>query len=170
CGGTRFKREVREVLYRNRSVVDVLGMTADDACAFFADSRPVVRALQPLREVGLGYLRLGQPVSTLSGGESQRLKLARVLGSRAGGRGLFLFDEPTTGLHFDDVRTLARVLDRLVDEGHTAIVVEHNLDLIAHADWVIDLGPEGGSGGGRVVAEGPPDAVARADTWTGKAL
>jgi len=170
CGGSRFKPEVREVVYRGKSVIDILGMTVDETLKFFADRNAITRALAPLKEVGLGYLRLGQPVSTLSGGESQRLKLAGRLASRSNRRLLVVLDEPTTGLHFEDVRVLLRVLDRLIDDGHSVVVVEHNLDLIAHADHVIDLGPEGGDGGGQLVAEGPPEAIVAAGTWTGQAL
>jgi excinuclease ABC subunit A len=172
CEGTRFAPEVLEVRVKGLSIHDVLNLTVDQAIVRFRHQERLGRALWHLQQVGLGYLRLGQPATTLSGGEAQRLKIARQLatiGQRAGRR-LYLLDEPTTGLHMDDVRTLARVLDRLVEAGHTVVVIEHNLDLIKVADWVIDLGPEGGAGGGQVVAAGTPEAVAAGETLTGQAL
>lgn len=162
CGGTRFRAEVREVRLEGLSISDVLELTVDEALRRFLRYDRLGRALWPLREVGLGYLRLGQPAPTLSGGEAQRLKIARELGrgARRGGRRLYLLDEPTTGLHPDDVRALLKVLHGLVDAGHTVVVIEHNLDLIAQADWIVDLGPGAGPEGGRVVAMGPPAIVA----------
>jgi excinuclease ABC subunit A len=162
CNGRRFRPEVLEVAYRGKSVTDILELTVDQAIGFFGGEKAVVSALQPLSEVGLGYIRLGQPISTLSGGEAQRLKLSRYLRSDdgSGRRKLFIFDEPTTGLHFEDIHTLLVCLQRLVDAGHTALVIEHNMDVVKTADWVIDLGPEGGEAGGEVVAAGPPERVA----------
>jgi len=162
CGGTRFRRDVLDVRIRGHSVADVLQFTVDEAIRRFRHQERLGRALWHLTEVGLGYLRLGQPATTLSGGEAQRLKIAREL-SAAGkkrGRKLYILDEPTTGLHVDDVRVLLGVLDRLVDQGNTVLVIEHHLDVIKRADWVIDLGPGAGAEGGRVVAAGTPEQVA----------
>ncbi len=162
CGGSRFKREVLDVRIQGCSIHDVLQWTVDEALARFRHQPRLGAALRQLQQVGLGYLRLGQPATTLSGGEAQRLKIARELSSsaRREGRKLYLLDEPTTGLHLDDVRVLIQVLDRLVDAGHTVVVIEHHLDVIKRADWVIDLGPEAGALGGRVVAQGTPEDVA----------
>ncbi|HUC42739.1 MAG TPA: excinuclease ABC subunit UvrA [Candidatus Sulfotelmatobacter sp.] len=161
CRGRRYNRETLEILYKGKSIADVLEMTVHQALAFY-EAVPAVRdKLQTLQDVGLGYIRLGQAATTLSGGEAQRIKLAKELSKRATGRTLYLLDEPTTGLHFDDVRKLLGVLERLVDAGNTVIVIEHNLDVIKTADWVIDLGPEGGDAGGKVVAEGTPEQVSR---------
>ncbi len=179
CGGRRFLAEVLDVEWDGRTVLDVLELTVDEALAAFKGDGDLCRRLEPLKEIGLGYLRLGQPLSTLSGGESQRLKLAAHLRRPGGGRSaqqdtadrhLFLFDEPTTGLHLDDVRVLLEALQRLVEAGHSVVVIEHHLDVIAAADWVIDLGPEGGEAGGRLVAEGSPLQLARAATHTGRHL
>jgi len=161
CGGKRFKEEILEVTYHGKSIYDILSMTADQAMAFFDDQPKVKSALEPMADVGLGYMRLGQPINTLSGGEAQRLKLARYL--KAGGHSarLFIFDEPTTGLHFDDIEKLLACLDRLVAAGHSVVLIEHNMDVVKTADWVIDLGPEGGEDGGQVVAAGPPEKVAK---------
>jgi len=160
CRGRRYNRETLEVFYKGRTIADVLDMTVDDALEFF-DAVPSIRhKLQTLSDVGLGYIHLGQSATTLSGGEAQRVKLATELSRRDTGRTLYMLDEPTTGLHFEDVRMLLTVLHRLVDRGNTVIVIEHNLEVIKTADWIIDLGPEGGAGGGRVVAEGTPEAVA----------
>ncbi len=161
CNGRRFRPEVLEVAYRGKTVTDILDTTVDQAIEFFGDEKPVIAALRPLSEVGLGYIRLGQPISTLSGGEAQRLKLSRYLRSDdgSGKRKLFIFDEPTTGLHFEDIHTLLVCLQRLVEAGHTVLVIEHNMDVVKTADWVIDLGPEGGEAGGEVVAAGPPERV-----------
>ncbi|OLC46847.1 MAG: excinuclease ABC subunit A [Gemmatimonadetes bacterium] len=175
CGGRRFRREVLDVKVDGASIHDVLGWTVDEAVRRLHRQPRLARALWHLQQVGLGYLQLGQPATTLSGGEAQRLKIARELSQAAGraarGRNLYILDEPTTGLHLDDVRTLCRVLDRLVDAGHTVVVIEHNLELVKRADWVIDLGPGAGEHGGRVVAAGTPEDVARVDeSSTGRYL
>jgi excinuclease ABC subunit A len=159
CHGQRYNRETLEVRYKGRNVHEVLEMTVEDARAFFANVPTIARKLETLNEVGLGYIRLGQNATTLSGGEAQRVKLARELSKRATGRTLYVFDEPTTGLHFHDIAQLLRVLAQLRDQGNTLVVIEHNLDVIKTADWIIDLGPEGGDGGGRIVAQGTPEAV-----------
>jgi excinuclease ABC subunit A len=163
CNGRRFKSEVLDVLYRGHNIHDILTMTVDQALDLFADRQKVVDALQPLADVGLGYIRLGQPINTLSGGEAQRLKLSRYvkIGSQNSGHKLFIFDEPTTGLHFDDIGKLLNALQHLVDSGNTVLVIEHNMDVVKTADWVIDLGPEGGDAGGEVVAAGPPEDVSK---------
>jgi excinuclease ABC subunit A len=161
CAGRRYNRETLEILYKGKSIADVLEMTVHQALPFY-DAVPAIREkLQTLQDVGLGYIRLGQAATTLSGGEAQRIKLSKELSKRATGRTLYLLDEPTTGLHFDDVRKLLGVLDRIVSTGNTVVVIEHNLDVIKSADWLIDLGPEGGDGGGRIVATGTPEQVAR---------
>ena len=172
CGGTRFERQVLDVRVKGLSIHDVLELTVDDAIRRFRHQDKLGRTLWHLQQVGLGYLRLGQPATTLSGGEAQRLKIARQLASavRKKERRLYILDEPTTGLHLHDVRTLLRVLDRLVDAGHSVLVIEHHLDVIKRADWVVDLGPEGGGEGGRVVAQGTPEDVAQSDTHTGRYL
>jgi excinuclease ABC subunit A len=169
CAGRRYDAETLEVRWRGASIADVLDMRVAEAREHFAAHRKIARSLDALADVGLGYLRLGQPATELSGGEAQRIKLASALG--APGRGLYVLDEPTTGLHLADVERLVKVLHRLVDQGSTVIVVEHHLDVIRNADWVIDMGPEAGAGGGRVVAEGPPERIiACAESWTGRAL
>ncbi len=160
CNGRRFNEEILSVRYRDRSIADVLEMTVDAAMAFFAGHSRIVSLLKPLAAVGLGYLGLGQPISTLSGGEAQRLKLSRHLGADRGALNLFIFDEPTTGLHFDDIRVLLEAFARLRDAGHTLLVIEHNMDVVKCADWVIDHGPEGGDAGGEVVVSGTPETVA----------
>jgi excinuclease ABC subunit A len=171
CEGRRYRPEVLGVKYRGRSIGDVLQMTVDEAVDFFAGQPTAARRLRTLQDVGLGYLRLGQPATTLSGGEAQRLKIAAELGGRAGSDMLYILDEPTTGLHLDDVKRLLGVLNRLVDAGSTVLVVEHHLDVIKCADHVIDLGPEGGEEGGEIVAEGPPEAIAQTPgSYTGKFL
>lgn len=171
CNGRRYQRHVLEVRYRDRTITDVLALTVKEAIAVFADTPAVSRPLWHLDEVGLGYLRLGQPATTLSGGEAQRLKIALHLTKRVKGNALFILDEPTTGLHLADLGPLLRAFDRLIHRGNSVLVVEHNLDIIARADHVIDLGPEGGAGGGRLVAEGTPEAVARvAGSHTGAYL
>ncbi|HEY3358663.1 MAG TPA: excinuclease ABC subunit UvrA [Polyangia bacterium] len=171
CRGRRFTRETLAVQYRGHDVAQVLEMTVEEALALFADVPAAVSRLQVLADVGLGYLQLGQPATTLSGGEAQRVKLAKELGRRARGRTLYLLDEPTTGLHLADTARLLGVLQRLVDAGNTVVVVEHNLELVKAADWVIDLGPEGGAAGGALVAEGAPEDVARvAGSYTGRYL
>jgi excinuclease ABC subunit A len=162
CKGRRYNRETLEVRYKGRSIADVLDLTVSDALEFFGTQRRIADKLELLNDVGLGYLHLGQAATTLSGGEAQRVKLATELAKRDTGRTLYILDEPTTGLHFEDVRLLLEVLHRLVDKGNSVIVIEHNLDVIKTADWVLDLGPEGGDGGGRIVAQGTPEQVATA--------
>ena len=160
CHGKRFKQEVLEVKYNGKNISDILDLTVDEAIEFFATEQRIVRRLLPLQEVGLGYIKLGQSSSTLSGGENQRVKLAYFLSQDHAGPTIFIFDEPTTGLHFHDIRLLTKAFDRLIAMGHTIIVVEHNLDVIKCADWIIDMGPEGGEGGGQIVATGTPETVA----------
>jgi excinuclease ABC subunit A len=171
CAGRRYDRETLEVRYKGRNIAEVLDLTVTEALGFFAAIPAVAARLGTLQDVGLGYLRLGQPATTLSGGEAQRIKLARELARRSTGRTLYLLDEPTTGLHFADIECLLRVLSRLADAGNTVVVIEHNLDVIKAADRVIDLGPEGGEGGGRLVVAGTPEEVARAEgSHTGRFL
>ncbi|MCL2746762.1 MAG: excinuclease ABC subunit UvrA, partial [Coriobacteriia bacterium] len=171
CGGKRYNRETLQVTYRGKNVSDILEMSVEEALSFFENIPPVRRKLQTLFDVGLGYIRLGQAATTLSGGEAQRVKLASELQRRSTGRTFYILDEPTTGLHFDDVRQLLLVLERLVDSGNTVLIVEHNLDVIKSADHIIDLGPEGGEGGGTVVASGTPEEVAKVKgSYTGKYL
>jgi len=171
CRGARYNRETLSVHYKGRSISDVLNLPVADALELLENIPQIKNKLQTLVDVGLGYIQLGQSATTLSGGEAQRIKLARELSKRATGRTLYILDEPTTGLHFDDVRKLLEVLQRLVDQGNTVIIIEHNLEVIKCADWIIDLGPEGGDGGGRIVAEGTPEEVARvASSYTGQAL
>ncbi|MDR0417505.1 MAG: excinuclease ABC subunit UvrA [Propionibacteriaceae bacterium] len=171
CHGARYNRETLEVHYKGKTIADVLDLPIEQAAEFFAPIQAIARHLTTLVEVGLGYVRLGQPATTLSGGEAQRVKLAAELQKRSTGRTLYVLDEPTTGLHFEDIRKLLAVLAKLVDQGNTVVVIEHNLDVIKTADWVVDLGPEGGSGGGRVIAEGTPEQVAQCpDSHTGRYL
>jgi excinuclease ABC subunit A len=173
CGGRRFKPEVLEVKHDGKSIVDVLELTVDEAIRFFPREEKLGQALWQVQQVGLGYLRLGQPATTLSGGEAQRLKIARELSlsTKSSGKKLYVMDEPTTGLHLEDIRKLADVLNRLVDAGHTVLLIEHNLDVIKLADWIIDLGPDGGDGGGRLVAMGRPEEVVKvAASHTGRWL
>jgi excinuclease ABC subunit A len=171
CNGARFRREVLEVTYRGVNIREALDLTVDQAFAHFGREPKFTRALQTLRRVGLGYLKLGQPATQLSGGEAQRLKIARELSERGAAPTLYLLDEPTVGLHFADVQRLLQVLDDLTERGDTVVVVEHNLDVIRNADWIVDLGPEGGEAGGHLVAEGPPERIAEAeDSWTGRFL
>jgi excinuclease ABC subunit A len=171
CDGMRFKPQVLDVRYRGKNIHQVLAMTVREALAFFSTLPKVLRRLQVLDEIGLGYLRLGQPATTLSGGEAQRIKIAAHLASFGGERLLYILDEPTTGLHFDDIAKLLTAFKKLVEAGHTLLVIEHNLDVIKTADYVIDLGPEGGEGGGEVIAVGTPEQVAQVETsHTGRAL
>jgi excinuclease ABC subunit A len=171
CRGARYNRETLEILWKGHSVSEVLDMSVEEALAVFANQPKIVRVLQTLFDVGLGYIRLGQSATTLSGGEAQRIKLASELGKRSTGRTFYILDEPTTGLHFEDIRKLLQVLQRLVDAGNTVVVIEHNLDVIKSADWVIDLGPEGGGGGGRIIAQGTPEEIAEvSESYTGKFL
>src|ERR1700690_1230448 len=171
CEGKRFNRQTLEVRFKGLSIADVLDMRIDEAAGVFENFPIIARPLHSLQEVGLGYLTLGQSAITLSGGEAQRVKLATELARVQTGSTLYLLDEPTTGLHFDDVRKLLEVLQRLVDLGNTVMVIEHNLDVIKCADWIIDLGPEGGEAGGKIVAEGTPEQVMRSrKSFTGEAL
>jgi excinuclease ABC subunit A len=161
CKGKRFKDEVLEVTYRAKNVSDILEMSVDEALEFFKEEKKIVAAIQPLSDVGLGYIKLGQSSTTLSGGEAQRIKIATELSKRDTGKTLYILDEPTTGLHFQDIQLLINVLNKLVDRGNTLIVIEHNLDIIKTADYLIDVGPEGGKGGGTIVAQGSPEVVAK---------
>ena len=171
CKGKRFNRETLEVNYRDKSIADVLDMTVETAVEFFEAVPPVRHKLVALQQVGLGYIKIGQAATTLSGGEAQRVKLAKELSRRATGQTVYILDEPTTGLHFEDVRKLLEVLHALVDTGNTVIVIEHNLEVIKTADWLIDLGPDGGIGGGQIIAEGTPEQVAgTAGSYTGEYL
>jgi excinuclease ABC subunit A len=171
CKGKRFNRETLEVKYREKNIADVLAMTVEEAAKFFHDIPPIHDKSKIMEEVGLGYIQLGQAATTLSGGEAQRIKLATELARRDTGKTFYLLDEPTTGLHFDDIRKLLEVLHRLVQRGNTVVVIEHNLDVIKNADWIIDLGPEGGDKGGKLVAQGTPeDVAANAKSFTGKYL
>jgi excinuclease ABC subunit A len=171
CEGRRYRSDVLQVTYKSRDISQVLQQTVDEAVDFFASEPVLQRRLKVLQEVGLGYLRLGQPATKLSGGEAQRLKIAAELSARPTTDHLFILDEPTTGLHLDDVRKLLIVLNRLVEAGNTVLVVEHHLDVIKTADWVIDLGPEAGSAGGELVAEGTPEQIAQVGaSYTGKFL
>ena len=171
CKGKRYNRDTLEVTFKGRNIAEVLDMPCTDALEFFANQPPIARHMGTLVDVGLGYVRLGQPAPTLSGGEAQRVKLSSELAKRSTGHTMYILDEPTTGLHFEDVRKLLGVLGRLVDQGNTVVVIEHNLDVVKTADWIIDLGPEGGSGGGRIVAEGTPEQVAEVpESHTGRYL
>jgi excinuclease ABC subunit A len=161
CHGQRYNRETLEIRYKGRNIHEVLSMTVEQAYEFFEALPAVARKLATLLDVGLGYITLGQSATTLSGGEAQRVKLALELSKRDTGRTLYILDEPTTGLHFHDIEMLLTVLHRLRDHGNTVVVIEHNLDVIKTADWIVDLGPEGGDGGGRVIAQGPPEEVAQ---------
>ena len=171
CKGRRYNRETLEVHYKGLTISEVLDLSVEQACEFFRNIPAITRHLDTLNDVGLGYVRLGQPATTLSGGEAQRVKLASELRKRATGQTVYILDEPTTGLHFEDVNKLLSVLHRLVDKGNTVLVIEHDLDVVKTADWIIDLGPEGGSGGGTIVAEGTPEEVATVGhSYTGKFL
>ncbi len=171
CKGKRYNRETLEVTFKDKSIADVLDMTVEEGCAFFKAVPSIRDKLETLARVGLGYIHIGQQATTLSGGEAQRIKLAKELSRRATGRTLYILDEPTTGLHFHDVAKLLEVLHELADAGNTVVVIEHNLEVIKTADWIIDLGPEGGDGGGRIVAEGTPEDVAKVkESYTGQYL
>ncbi|HRV91498.1 MAG TPA: excinuclease ABC subunit UvrA, partial [Anaerolineae bacterium] len=171
CHGKRYNRETLQIKYRNKSIAEVLAMTVDEGIDFFSNIPAIRRKLETLHDVGLGYITLGQPATTLSGGEAQRIKLSKELSRRSTGRTLYILDEPTTGLHFADIERLLAVLNRLVDAGNTVLVIEHNLDVIKCADWIIDIGPEGGHGGGRIVAAGTPEQIAASpDSHTGRWL
>src|SRR5205809_6327410 len=157
CGGKKFKEEVLEVTYKGKNIYEILELSVDDAIEFFKDEKNIGKAIRPLQEVGLGYIKLGQSSDTLSGGEAQRVKLASFLGkSRGSGHVLFIFDEPTTGLHFHDIQKLLAAFNALINQGHSVIVIEHNTDVLKTADWIIDLGPEAGDKGGQVVYSGIP--------------
>jgi excinuclease ABC subunit A len=171
CNGRRYNRETLEITYKGQNIADVLAMTVDEAVTFFRAVPQIYEPLLTLAEVGLGYIGLGQSATTLSGGEAQRVKLAAELSRKATGRTLYILDEPTTGLHFHDVAKLLEVLFKLRTSGNTLLVIEHNLDVIKTADWIIDLGPEGGEAGGQIVAQGTPEVVAKCDeSYTGTYL
>ena len=171
CDGKRYNEQTLEIKYKEKNISDILDMTVEDALNFF-DAHPAIKnKLLTLNDVGLGYITLGQSALTLSGGEAQRIKLAKELSKRSTGKTLFILDEPTTGLHFADIELLLRVLNRLKEQGNTVVVIEHNLDVIKTSDWIIDLGPEGGTDGGEIVAEGAPEDVAKVKkSFTGKFL
>ena len=171
CKGARYNRETLEVKFKGKSIADVLDMTVEDAQEFFKAVPSIREKMDALSRVGLGYIKVGQQATTLSGGEAQRVKLSKELSRRSTGRTLYILDEPTTGLHFEDVRKLLEVLHELVEQGNTVVVIEHNLDVVKTADWIIDIGPEGGDGGGMIVAEGTPEDVANAErSHTGRYL
>jgi excinuclease ABC subunit A len=171
CKGKRYNRETLDVKYKGKNIHEVLDMTVEDARAFFDAIPSVANKLQTLMDVGLAYIRLGQAATTLSGGEAQRVKLAKELSKRDTGKTIYILDEPTTGLHFYDIQQLLNVLHRLRDHGNTVVVIEHNLDVIKTADWIVDLGPEGGSGGGQIIATGTPEEIAKlAHSHTGRFL
>jgi excinuclease ABC subunit A len=171
CKGKRYNRETLDIKFRDKSIAEVLALTVDEAVPYFSAQTRIHDRLRILQQVGLGYIALGQQATTLSGGEAQRIKLSKELARRATGRTLYILDEPTTGLHFEDVRKLLEVLHALVDQGNTVVVIEHNLEVIKTADWILDLGPEGGDGGGRIVATGTPeDIAADPDSYTGRFL
>ena len=171
CKGARYNRETLEIRFKGKNIADVLDMNVEEAASFFKAVPTIRDKLVTLERVGLGYLKVGQQATTLSGGEAQRVKLAKELSKRATGRTLYILDEPTTGLHFEDVNKLLEVLQELVESGNTMIVIEHNLDVVKTADWIIDIGPEGGDGGGEIVAVGTPQDVAKVkESWTGRYL
>jgi excinuclease ABC subunit A len=171
CHGTRYNAETLEIHYRGKHIAEVLNMTVEEAAAFFENFPQIHRMLKALNDVGLGYVKIGQPSTQLSGGEAQRVKLATELGKNPTGHTLYVLDEPTTGLHFADINNLLNVLNRLADLGNTVVVIEHNLDVIKCADWLIDMGPEGGDGGGTVIGVGTPEAIATiAGSHTGEYL
>ena len=171
CHGKRYNNDVLDIHYNSKDISEILKMTIEDAMDFFSNIPNIFNKLKTLCDVGLGYMQLGQPATTLSGGEAQRIKLATELSRRSSGKTLYILDEPTTGLHFDDIKRLLDVLNRLVDKGNTILVVEHNLDIIKSSDWVIDLGPEGGDKGGYIVAEGTPKQISKIkESYTGQYL
>ena len=171
CEGKRYNRDTLDCLYKGKSIYDVLNMTVDEALEFFANVPKIKNKIQTLYDVGLGYIRLGQPSTELSGGEAQRIKLATELSRRATGQTVYILDEPTTGLHFADVHKLVEILRRLTDSGNTVIVIEHNMDVIKTADYIIDMGPEGGDGGGTVIAKGTPEEICKVEgSYTGQYL
>jgi excinuclease ABC subunit A len=171
CGGSRYNQEALEIHYHNKNISDVLKMTVEEAHKFFREFPSISDKLNILREVGLSYVELGQPATTISGGEAQRIKLAQELSRASTGKTLYILDEPTTGLHFEDTKRLLQVLMQLVDKGNSIVIIEHNLDVIRCSDWVIDLGPEGGTKGGEIVAVGTPaDIKKNKKSWTGKFL
>ena len=168
CGGKRYNRETLDVKYKGKNIFDVLDMTVEEAVGFFENVPSIKRKIETLNDVGLSYIKLGQPSTTLSGGEAQRIKLATELSKRSTGKTIYILDEPTTGLHFADVHKLTEILHRLADGGNTVVVIEHNLDVIKTADYIIDIGPEGGDNGGTVIANGTPEEVAGMEgTYTG---
>ena len=171
CNGKRFNRETLEILYRGKTISDILNMSIDEAINFFNNHKLIMRKLETIQSVGLGYIKLGQQATTLSGGESQRVKLASELSKVNTGRTMYILDEPTTGLHFEDINMLLNVLHGLVDKGNSVIVIEHNLDVIKSADWIIDLGPEGGDKGGEIIGYGTPEMLIKnKKSHTGKFL
>ncbi|MBQ3326310.1 MAG: ATP-binding cassette domain-containing protein, partial [Clostridia bacterium] len=171
CGGKRYNRETLEVKYKGKSISDVLDMTIDESVEFFSAVPKIYNRCKKMQEVGLGYVKLGQPATTLSGGEAQRVKLATELSKRSTGKTIYILDEPTTGLHSADVHKLIDVLQTLVDQGNTVLVIEHNLDVVKNADYIIDLGPDGGDNGGTIVATGTPEQVAKTKgSYTGEYL
>ena len=171
CHGSRYNRDTLEINFKGKNIAEILNLSCEQALEFFENQPPIARHMQTLVDVGLGYVRLGQPAPTLSGGEAQRVKLASELAKRSTGHTMYILDEPTTGLHFEDVNKLLTVLSRLVDQGNTVVIIEHNLDVIKCSDWIIDLGPDGGDGGGSIVVEGTPEYVAKTDeSYTGQFL
>ncbi|MEK9662966.1 MAG: excinuclease ABC subunit A, partial [Alphaproteobacteria bacterium] len=171
CKGARYNRETLEVKFKDRSIAEVLDMTVEEGAEFFKAVPTIRDKLETLQRVGLGYVHIGQPATTLSGGEAQRVKLSKELSRRATGKTLYILDEPTTGLHFEDVRKLLEVLHALVEQGNTVVVIEHNLEVIKTADWILDLGPEGGDGGGTIVASGTPEDICTVpESYTGRFL
>jgi excinuclease ABC subunit A len=171
CHGRRYNRETLEILFKGKSIADTLDMTVEEAADFFKAVPPIREKMETLKRVGLGYVKVGQQATTLSGGEAQRVKLSKELSRRATGKTLYILDEPTTGLHFEDVKKLLEVLHELADQGNTVVVIEHNLDVVKTADWLVDFGPEGGDGGGEIVAQGTPEDVAKSSrSWTGRYL
>jgi excinuclease ABC subunit A len=171
CHGARFNRETLQVRFKGKNIADLLDLTLDEALEFFVNVPRIVRKLETLHAVGLGYIKIGQPATTLSGGEAQRVKLSRELSKRATGKTLYVLDEPSVGLHAADVHKLIEVLNQLVDDGNTVVIIEHHPDIIKVADWLIDLGPEGGEAGGYIVAEGTPEQIAKSETsYTGQFL